>query len=107
MQVKSDCQHSPALVGGETPIGALGRLRRCGVIRPWRVQDAPDGRGRGHGQALFGEVFLQGQWAGVEPVGGEVLVQQHHCGDDFVVDRAGAAGRRREQGSIASRRPSW
>ena len=35
---------------------------------------------------------LQGQWAGVEAVGGEVFTQQHHRGDDLVADGVGVAG---------------
>jgi hypothetical protein len=57
------------------------------------VQDAPDRRRRGHGQAGLVQVELQGERTGVEPLGDETFSQPHDGDDDVVRHRARVAGR--------------
>ena len=66
----------PAFVGlggFEPVIGALGRLRGCGVISPAVMQDAADRGCRGRPEAFLGEVPGDGDRAGVQAVGGELF----------------------------------
>jgi hypothetical protein len=61
------------LFGLEAAVGAAGPFTWLWGDQAVVVQDAADRGGGGHGQASLGQMALQGQWAGVEAVGGELF----------------------------------
>lgn len=80
------------LFGGESGVGAFGAFAWLWGDQAVVVQDGPDRGGGGHGQALSGEVGLEGDRAGVEALGGEFFAEVHDGADDVVGDGAWVAG---------------
>jgi hypothetical protein len=61
------------LLGGQAAIRAFRAFARLWGDQAVMAQDAPDGRGGRHGQSLPGQMVLQGDGAGIEPLGDEVF----------------------------------
>ncbi len=85
----------PTLVGlgsGEADVGAFGPFARLRSDQAVVVQDAPNRRGGGHGQALGSQMPLQGDRAGVEAVGDELFAQRDDRTDDLIAGGSRVAG---------------
>ena len=72
------------LGGGKASVGACGALARLRGDQAVVVQDASDGRGRGHRQSALAQVPLQGQGSGIEAAGGQCFAQRDDGDDDLV-----------------------
>ena len=86
----------PALVGlggFKSVVGAAWTFTWLGGDQPVVVQDAPDRRRRGHGQAGLVQVELQSERTGIESLVDETFSQPHDGDDDVVRHRARVAGR--------------